>query len=153
VRPDVVVVAWPTMSLAWYRARVAARGVVADRADEPPLVALADHVLAAGGSVFVEQDAPDVLRARPGVPFGPLVRVLPAGAPLPHVVDVAAENQAVFAAFDLDYPRPSRDDEWAAVVHDRYAASWRAIAYALAAAGRASEAEQARARAAALEPE
>lgn len=152
VRPDVVVVAWPTMSLAWYRDRVAARGVVAERADEPALVALADHVLAAGGAIFVEQDAPDVLRVRGGVPFGPLVRVLAVGAARPSLAEVEAQNDAVYAAFDLGYPRPSRDDEWATVAQDRYAAGWRAIAYALAAAGHASEADGARARASALEP-
>jgi len=41
----------------------------------------------------------------------------------------------LFRAFDLDYPRPHRDDDFAAVAHRRYAAAWAAIAQRLEAAG------------------
>ena len=40
----------------------------------------------------------------------------------------------LFAAFDLDYPHPGRDDDFAAVAHRRYTAAWAAISDRLAAA-------------------
>ncbi|MGE5181628.1 MAG: protein O-mannosyl-transferase family [Acidobacteriota bacterium] len=151
-RQDVTFVAWGVMSLPWYRDRVAARGIVAEPGSEPASVRLALHLLGEGRAVFVEPGFAELARAFPTYPFGPLVRVLPRGVPVPPVDDVVAQNRAIYAAFDLAYPRPSRDDEWAALVHDRYAATWRAIAGALDAAGRTDDAAAARELARALEP-
>ena len=53
------------------------------------------------------------------------------------------EAQSAFAAFDLDYPVPGREDDYAAHVHERYARTWRIIASALAAAKLAPQAQAA----------
>ncbi|HEY6176638.1 MAG TPA: hypothetical protein VIX73_19415, partial [Kofleriaceae bacterium] len=71
----------------------------------------------------------------PSFPFGIARRLLPPGATPPPASDVAAINREVYRGFDLDYPRPGRDDGYAAVAHHRYAETWAAIAKLLTAAG------------------
>jgi hypothetical protein len=143
VRPDATYVAWGLMSLPWYRARVGQRGILAEPGTEPASIRLVTHLLAEGRPVFVEQGFAEVTRAFPTYPYGPLVKVLPRGASPPSIDDVVAENRAIYAAFDLSYPRPGWDDEWATVAHQRYAASWASIARVLAAAGRPEDAKAA----------
>jgi hypothetical protein len=64
-----------------------------------------------------------------------LYRLLPPGTAAPSTAEIAMTNRDLFRAFDLDYPRPHRDDDFAAVAHRRYAAAWAAIAQLLEAAG------------------
>jgi hypothetical protein len=151
-RRDVVVVAWPVMARDWYRARVAALGVVADPGDEPPEVRLANHLLSANHAVFFEPGETELGRAFLTYPVGPLARVLARGAQVPAIDDVIAMNRALYERFDLGYARPGPDDEWATVVHQRYAAPWRAIADVLAAQGRTQDAAAARELARAMGP-
>ena len=60
---DVVLVTWSMMSLQWYRDRVARRGIVAPAGDEPPLVRLADFLLASGKSLYVDRSQTAILAA------------------------------------------------------------------------------------------
>jgi hypothetical protein len=53
----------------------------------------------------------------------------------PPAAEIAAINRDLYRTFDLDYPRPGRDDGYAAVAHHRYAATWAAIARRLDAEG------------------
>ena len=154
VTPDrgITVVAWPLMARDWYRARVAAHGIVGDPGDGPPEVLLARHVFAAHRALFVEPGETELARAFATYPVGPLARVLPPGVSAPPVDDVLAENRALYDKFDLRYVHPGRDDEWATLVHERYAAPWRAIADVLAAQHRTDEADSARGVAESLEP-
>jgi hypothetical protein len=129
------------MSLRWYRDRVARRGIVAPAGDEPPLVRLADSLLASGKSLYVDRSQTAILAAFPTYPFGILIRVLPRGEKPPSVGEVFELNQAVYAKFELDYPRPGPDDEYPTEVHRRYAATWTVLAQALRAAGKDDEAD------------
>ena len=154
VRRDVTYVHWRAMSTPWYRARVATRGVAfVPTPGEPPLMTVVRLGLATSRPVFVEPQLEVGLGALPRSPHGVLLHVLPAGTPLPSLDDVLALERQQFAAFDLDYERPGRADEFAAAAHLRYAAVWTRLAQALARAGRASEAARAAEIAAQLAPE
>jgi hypothetical protein len=115
-------------------------------------VLLARHVFGAKRALFVEPGETELARAFATYPYGPLARVLPAGASAPSVDEVLAENRALYQRFDLDYAHPGPDDEWATVVHQRYAAPWRAIADVLLAQNRVADADRAHAVALSLEP-
>lgn len=131
-RPDVGLVCSELLRRDWYRAAQARRGLVLPATPDATLGA---RLLATGRPVFVERGLRGVLDAYPGTPFGVVFRVLPPGTPAPPPAAVVAENRELYRRFDLDYPRPGRDDGFAAVAHRRYAASWVAIADLLAAAG------------------
>ena len=132
VRPDVALACWNVTSRDWYRERVESRGVpVVGEFSSTITRTQAEAILATGRPVFVENITQPILSALPGYPYGTLMRVLPAGqAPLdPHAA--ADLNRALFAKFDLDYPRPSADDDYAAVAHRRYTKTWAMLSTAL----------------------
>lgn len=131
-RPDVAVVCAGLLPTRWYRAGWAERGLAM-----PPSsgARLGDALLRTGRPVFVETGLKDLVGAFPGYPFGVVHRVLPRGAAPPPASEVALINRELYRAFDLGYPRPGLDDDYAALAHHRYAASWAAIARLLEASG------------------
>ncbi|HEX3760286.1 MAG TPA: DUF2723 domain-containing protein [Kofleriaceae bacterium] len=131
-RPDVALVCAGLLPLTEYRAGWERRGLVLPGNDS---ARLGEALLASGRPVLVDPFLHGVLAAFPAYPFGVLRRVLPRGAALPSPADVAAINHDVYRAFDLDDPRPDRDDDYPALVHLRYASTWALIARALDAAG------------------
>ncbi|HTR49889.1 MAG TPA: DUF2723 domain-containing protein [Kofleriaceae bacterium] len=126
VRPDVQYVREPMLGLAWYRARVASRGIALD--------GIVDHALDQGRAVFVERRHPDLLAKFAHYPFGIFTRLIAPGAPRPSVREVIDHNRALFAQL-ASYPRPHADDEWPALVHVRYARAWRELAELATASG------------------
>ena len=140
-RQDVVMVTWTMMSMQWYRDRVSLRGIVAPPGAAPPLIRLADALLASGKALFVDQTQTAILEAFPTYPYGTLIRVLPHGAKPPSLAEVFELDKAIYAKFDLDYPRPGPDDEYPTEVHRRYAATWTVLAQALRAAGKDDDAD------------
>jgi hypothetical protein len=144
-RPDVTVVAWPLMSHQWYRDRMAARDVVGEPGDGPPIALLARHVLRDRALFFEPGEFHDAFHS---YPLGPFARVV--ADAVPPLDTVIAENRALYASYDLDYARPGPDDEWATLVHQRYAAPWRAIASVVEQEG--GDAGELRKLAAAMEP-
>jgi hypothetical protein len=136
-RPDVTIVLWHYVSLHWYRDKLARHGLVIDTArDAMPSVRNAEQILASGRPLFVDLSLGNILTKLPSYPYGTLFRVLPRGQAIPSVDDIAAINRDWFAALDLDYPRPGRDDEYPSLIHEGYAATWKIIADGFAAAGR-----------------
>lgn len=131
-RPDVWVVCSALVARPWYRADWAVRGLAMPAQVD---AAFAEGLLHTGRPVFVDRALAPILTAFPNYPFGVLFRVLPRGASPPSPAEIAVMNRDVFRAFALDYARPSRDDDFAAVAHRRYAAAWAAIASLLDAAG------------------
>lgn len=131
-RPDVAFVCSELLRRDWYRARWAGRGLALP---SDPGAPLGEALLRTGRPVFVDRGLTGILAAFPSYPFGVLHRVLPRGTAPPPPHDVAELNRELYRAFDLDYPRPGRDDDFAAVAHRRYAASWAAISHLLDAAG------------------
>jgi dolichyl-phosphate-mannose-protein mannosyltransferase len=142
-RQDVVVMSRPLLGFAWYRARLARRGVPVVLAGPTPIRHVAEQVLALGRPLFAEVLETEVLRTLPSSPHGTLFRVVPAGAHTPSLDQVIADNHTVFAAFDLSDPQPGPDDEYPTAVHSRYAYTWGILAKALAAAKRTDEARAA----------
>lgn len=155
-RPDVVHVDLRMMGYPWYRARTADRLGFDPLpvGDEPASVRLARAVLAHGRPLFVQVDADQqrILGALPSYPYGVLVRVLAPGDPMPSLDTIVEDNRALYAGFDLDYPRPSADDDWPAYIHRRYADTWTVLARALEASGNPAAARDAAAVAASLAP-
>ena len=147
-RPDVVVLCAAMLRLPWYRAQQTQRAVGL------PVVpgGLSAALLKSGRAVFVDPQLPSALAAYPHYVYGIVRRVLPTGVPLPSAGDVAAINQRLFAAFDLDYAWPAASDEYHALAHYRYAAAWSAVARGLEAAGDPAGARDALANAARLTP-
>jgi len=131
-RADVAVVCAGLLPARWYRAAWARQGL-----EIPPTTgpSLGDALLRTNRPVFVDPSTIRVLAEFPSYPFGVVMRVLPRGVSAPPASEVAEMNRDLFRAFDLDYPRPSRDDSYAAVAHHRYAACWAAIARRLDAQG------------------
>jgi hypothetical protein len=140
-RPDVALVCAGMLSLRPYRELWASRGLVLPSGDGPRL---GDALLATGRPVFVDRFLHGVLGAFPAYPFGVLRRVVPRGTAPPTAGQVAAINRDVYRAFDLDYPRPDREDGCPALPHLRYASTWAGIAKALDAAGDHDAAHEAR---------
>lgn len=138
-RPDVVVMCAAMLRLPWYRAQLSRRTMGVDAVAG----GLSEALVKSGRAVFVDPQLSSVLAAYPHYPYGVVRRVLPAGAPLPAAGEVAALNKKLFAAFDLDYPWPGPEDEYAALAHHRYAGVWSAIARLLAAAGDRAGAQEA----------
>ena len=131
-RPDVALVCSELLRRDWYRAAWARRGLAMP---VDPGAALGAALVRTGRPVFADRGLADLLAASPSYPFGVLVRVLPPGASPPPPSEIARINRELYRGFDLDYPRPGRDDAFAAVAHRRYAAAWAAISDLLAAAG------------------
>ncbi len=153
-RPDVTVIAYGQLLNPGYRARLHERTGVVDLADGDPTpsISLAQDALARGRAMFVDGGQINILKAFPTVPHGMLFRVLPRGTALPAIEQVFAENRALYASFDFDYPVPAADQDYAAHVHERYARIWRIIARALSADGQSSDAAIASELAARLAP-
>jgi hypothetical protein len=136
-RRDVSFVHWTAMQTAWYRDKIAATGVELPPGPAPA-VALARRLLAQGRPLFVDpthDPAGELATVFRLVPYGFLLRVVPEGEPAPSLGDVVRENQALYARFDLDYPRPSIHQIHAAAMNQRYERAWLGMARALAAAG------------------
>jgi hypothetical protein len=131
-RPDVALVCAGMLPMPAYRDAWAGRGLALRSRNDPRL---GDALLATGRPVFVDPFIHVVLDAFPAYPFGVLRRVLPRDAAPPPVGEVAAINRDLYRAFDLDYPRPDRDDDYPALAHMRYAATWAGLAKVLDAAG------------------
>jgi hypothetical protein len=152
-RRDVIHVYWHSVQARWYRDRLARRGlVIGTPAAGTPSVQLAEQVLASGRPLLVDTALGNILVQLPSYPYGTLFRVLPRGQARPALDEVAAQNRAWFAALDLGYPTPGRDDEYATRMHDDYAETWRIIAEGYAALGRPDAAAEAAARMQALRP-
>ena len=131
-RPDVAVVCGGMLPWPWYRAVWARRGLLlAD--DLGPSLGVA--LLRTGRPSFVDRRQTRLLTAYPSYAFGITRRLLPPGTEPPRPRDVAAINREIYRGYDLDYPRPGPDDEYAAVAHHRYAEGWVTIASLLAAGG------------------
>ena len=139
-RPDVALVCSGLVLTRWYRAALASHGIAI-----PPATgaSLGEALLRTGRPVFVDPGLTRVLAGYPSYPFGVVMRMLPPGRAVPRASEVAAINHDLYAAFDVDYPRPGRDDDYAALAHHRYAACWAAIAQLLDAAGDRSAARDA----------
>jgi hypothetical protein len=131
-RPDVAFICSELLRRDWYRARWAGRGLALPI---DPGASLGAALLRTGRPIFVDRGLARLLAAYPSYPLGVLHRVLPRGTPPPAAHAIATENRDVYQRFDLDYPRPGRDDDFAAVAHRRYAANWAAVANLLDAAG------------------
>ncbi len=131
-RPDVALVCSELLRRDWYRAAWASRGL-AMPAD--PGAPLGDALVVTGRPVFVDRGLTGVLAAFPSYPFGVLLRVLPRGSTPPSPSEIAVLNRDLYRTFDLDYAHPGRNDDFAAIAHRRYTASWAAIANLLDAVG------------------
>ncbi len=140
VRQDVVMVQWGQLSLPWYRDRVAKRGIVAPDGTTPLSFRVTAYLLSQGRPVFVDANETRITSMFPTHPYGMLVRVLPRGSKQPTLDDVFALNKQLYASFELDYPRPGPDDEFATLVHQRYAATWDVLGRAMLAANRRDDA-------------
>jgi len=135
-RRDVTIVCWTLTTHDWYRERLARTGVtIAPSAGGPASVAQAEALLAGGRPLVVDRAQPEILATLPSYPLGVLMRVLPRGATLPNLGEIVEINRTTYATFDFDYPRPTREDDFAAVAHLRYAGTWWRLARALDAAG------------------
>lgn len=152
-RRDVLHVYWHSVGLNWYRARLAQRGLRIDTsAKGKPSLQLAEQILAGGRPLLVDAALGNVLKEFPSYPYGTLFRILPKGQPSPSLDEVAAINRTWFAALDLRYPLPGRDDEYATTIHDDYAEVWRIIARGYDALGRPDAAAEAWGRFEAIRP-
>ncbi len=152
VRRDITVVTWPMMAQEWYRARAAARGILAAPGAGAPRVKVVRALLRAGRPVFVDRGERQVAEAFATYPFGMLLRVVAVGEAVPTAIEVLAENESIFAKFALDYPKPGPDDEYATEIHKRYSDTWRIITNALERGGFTSQAARARRHAEKLAP-
>jgi hypothetical protein len=148
-RPDVALVCSELLRRDWYRAAWARRGLSMPRDPGAPL---GDALLRTGRPVFVDRGLTGVLAAFSSYPHGILYRVLARGSAPPPAAEIAVLNREIYRAFDLDYPHPRRDDDFAAVAHRRYTAAWAAISNLLAAAGDAEGARDAYELARQLQP-
>ena len=154
VREDVDVACWIVTSRDWYRARLASRGV-------PITGAFTEEIgggqmlamLATGRPVFVDRSQHGAIARLPSYPFGTLIRILAPGEHPPPLQEVVALNRRIYESFDLAYPRPGADDDYAAIAHKRYRATWLILAGALEKAGDATGAAEAIEIAAQLAPE
>ncbi|MDB4955939.1 MAG: hypothetical protein JWO36_3508 [Myxococcales bacterium] len=152
-RRDVAVVCWTLTTRDWYRGRLSRAGVtIAPSRGGVATVAQAEALIATGRPLFVDDAQTDILAQLPSYPVGVLLRVLPRGVPTPSLGEVVENNRTIYAAFDFDYPRPTRDDDFAAVAHFRYAHPWRVLAKQLEAAGDGSGAAAANELAQELRP-
>ncbi len=156
VRQDVTLVAWQLTPMPWYARRLTARGVFQPEGSAPPIVRVVEYLLAHDRPVFIARARDAVsetlLGELPGYQLGTLIKVLPRGTPIPPLAAVLAENKQVFERFQLGYPRPGDDDEFATAIHLRYESAWLLLGRKLEAAGLREDAAFARAVAGELGP-
>ncbi len=153
-RPDVLYFRLEGLLVDWYRARMAASGIPLPSATPAGFeVAFAESLLATGRPLVMGIGYGDG-RVAPlaRYPLGLVVRVLPRGAVAPSIAEVLRLNEALFASYDLAYPRPRIDDEAAAWMHHIYARVWTQMADVFARAGDGAAAARAQAIAAQLAP-
>lgn len=143
IRPDVTFVCWILTSHDWYRPRIERQGLFFELYTPAISRSQAQLWLATGRPLFVEQSGDGSLKDMPRYPFGVVLHVLPRGSPLPPPLDILEINRKLFGSFDLDYPHPGTDDDWATIVHVRYARAWRDISRLLLASGAQAEAQSA----------
>ncbi len=149
VRPDVLVISTAMLSRAWYRERIAARGVVLTSRDP---IAIADQLMRAHRAVFVDILIGAVQAAFGTYPYGTVFRVVPTGQPTPTIDEAIAENRELFARFELDEPQPGPADGYATIAHARMQQTWIILDDGLRDDGRADEATKLDAFAAQLGP-
>ena len=131
-RLDVEVACWLVTSRQWYRERLRKRGVPVPGAYSLQLTrAQAEAIFATGRPLFVDRSHMSIITQLPNYPYGTVVRILPRGETPPPLHEVIALNRTLFAAFDLDYPRPGWNDDYAATAHKRYAITWQILTSAL----------------------
>ena len=151
-RTDLTLINVDMMGASWYRERVGrALGIPMARNPQPE-AALVRAALATGRLLAVDYRIAPRVRGHAMYPVGVLVRVLPPGVVPPPLDAIVADNQALYAALDLDYPPPRTDDDWSADMHRQYEYVWRVLARALESAHDASGAADARRLAEALAP-
>lgn len=135
-RPDVTIISWPLVGVSWYRERLAQRGIVIDPTARSPGAALVDRLLGDHRPLFVDPTLGSVNQARGrSEPYGLVFRIVPRGDHPLAAGELFARNYELFRSFDLEYPRPEPDDDYPAIIHERYAYCWRAIADRLAGVG------------------
>ena len=139
-RHDVTAVAPQLTVMPWYAARVARKGIAAPPGEGHPMVRLVDKLLREGKPVFVEKARAEIISTFTTYPYGTVMKVLPRGAPTPPIDEIVAENKAVYACFQLGYPLPGTDDEFATAIHHRYAGTWLTLGRKLEQAGKRAEA-------------
>lgn len=135
-RPDVEVACWMVTSRQWYRDRLINQGVPVSgefRRELTPPQALA--ILQTGRPLFVDRHQATAVHTFANFPYGTVIRLLPRGAAQPPLHTVVELNRMLYARYDLDYPRPHQDDDYAAMAHRRYAITWVALTAALEAVG------------------
>jgi hypothetical protein len=135
VRPDVIVACWVLTSRAWFRERLEAAGVpLLPNYTREPTIEQAEAILAKR-PMFVDRSFNTLIAETKNYPYGVVHRILPRGESQPEFAAVLKMNHDLYRSFELDYPHPSRGDDFAALAHQRYASTWLAIARALRAIG------------------
>jgi hypothetical protein len=152
-RQDVTVVAPQLTAMPWYAARVARRGIVAPPGEGHPMVRLVDRLLREGRPVFVEKARVEIIETFTTYPYGTVMKVLPRGTPTPPIAAVVAENKAIYEKFELGYPLPGTDDEFATAIHHRYADTWLTLGRKLEQHGMRDDAQWAYAAARTIGPQ
>ncbi len=132
VRTDVTYLDPNMLRYDWYRER-AERRLGFDLPDPVHgslnTAKLAAAVLYAGRPLcLTDLFTPRIVRTFPSYPYGTLIRVLPAGQPVPPPAEVEAQNRRLFESYDLRYPVPRDHHTWAWQVHTEYARPWLALA-------------------------
>jgi hypothetical protein len=157
-RPDVTIIAWPQVGLAYARARIErAIGVSIENlppgSDEKLSVVVAAQVLATDRPLFIDPYQANIATSYPIYPYGLLFRVLPRGTPPPSIEELFAINEALYARYEFGYPTPNTADIVPANIHGHYARTWHVIADGLGAAGKPELQRRAMEMALALAPE
>ena len=135
-RHDVIVVGEGLLGLAWYRDRLAARGLEMPPG-KPSSGWVVEHAARAGRRVFVDLKQKEVLAKLPTYPWGEVLAV----GPPPPLDKLAEANHELYDGFRLDYVAPGADDEYATVVARHYAAMRQLLVEMLDAAGRHDDAQ------------
>ncbi len=144
IRTDVTYIHLAGLGSPWYREKFRAYGIPVDTLrGKTALADLARGIHASKRPLFVVSRSLPFLHEMPSYPHGFLLRVLPEGARAPTLDEVVELDRTIYAAFDLDYPKPGPNDELAMVVHHRYASTWVLLAGALRSAGRSQDASAA----------
>lgn len=143
VRLDVEIACWMLTSRRWYIDRLERRGVPVVGGYSPRVTRAQAEAILARRPLFVDRSMFEILALVPNHPYGTVIRLMPPGQSPPPLPEVIALNRTLYEAYDLEYPRPSAADDFAAVAHKRYAATWIILARALEAAGDAQGAADA----------
>ena len=135
-RHDVIVVGEGLLGFAWYRDRLAARGLEMPPG-KPSSGWVVEHAARSGRRVFVDLKQKEVLANLPTYPWGEMLAV---GEP-PPLDKLAEANHELYDGFRLDYVPPGADDEYATVVARHYAAMRQLLVEMLDAGGRHDDAQ------------